>query len=93
MEKEVEAVHDRIKTLRIEKGFSILKLSTESGVSRSHLYYIESKKISPSVETLYRLAKTLGIKLKDFFEWFFLFSKLKTSRESFIKVVRFSKIQ
>lgn len=67
MEKELELIHDRIRALRLEKGFSILKLSTESGISRSHLYYIETKKISPSIETLYRISKALNIQIKDFF--------------------------
>lgn len=67
MTKEEEAVHDKIRKFRQEKGFSILKLSTESGVSRSHLYYIETKKVSPSIETLNKIAVSLGIQLKDFF--------------------------
>ena len=67
MTSEPEAVHDRIRSYRQEEGFSILKLSTESGISRSHLYYIETKKVSPSIETLDKIAKTLGIQLKDFF--------------------------
>ena len=67
MTTELEAVHDKVRSFRQEKGFSILKLSTESGISRSHLYYIETKKVSPSIETLDKIAQTLGIQLKDFF--------------------------
>ena len=68
MPDEIEKVHKRIRQLRIEKGFSILKLSVESGISRSHLFYIESKRISPSLETLYKIAMALNVELIDFFK-------------------------
>ena len=67
MEKEVEDVIDKIRAIRIEKNISILNLSLESGVSRSHLFYIESKKTIPSLETLTKIAHAMGLQLKDFF--------------------------
>ena len=67
MEKEVEDVIDKIRNFRKEKNISILKLSLESGISRSHLFYIESKKTIPSLETLTKIAHAMGLKLKDFF--------------------------
>jgi len=67
MEKEVEDVIEKIRTIRIEKKISILKLSLESGVSRSHLFYIESKKTVPSLETITKIAHAMGLQLKDFF--------------------------
>ena len=67
MEKEVEDVIDKIRNFRKEKNISILNLSLESGISRSHLFYIESKKTIPSLETLTRIAHAMGLKLKDFF--------------------------
>lgn len=67
MEKEVEDVIDKIRKYRQEKNISILKLSLESGVSRSHLFYIESKKSVPSLETLTKIAHAMNLQLKDFF--------------------------
>ncbi len=67
MEKEVEDVIEKIRTIRIEKKISILKLPLESGVSRSHLFYIESKKTVPSLETITKIAHAMGLQLKDFF--------------------------
>lgn len=67
MEKEVENVIDKIRKIRREKKISILTLSVESGISRSHLFYIESKKTVPSLETLAKIAHAMGLKLKDFF--------------------------
>lgn len=68
IDSEVKKIHENIRRIRIEKGWTILRLSTESGISRSHLYYIETMKTSPSIETLDRIAKTLGMHLIDFFE-------------------------
>ena len=67
MDKEVEEVIDKIRKIRKEKNISILNLSLESGISRSHLFYIESKKTVPTLETLAKIAHAMGLELKDFF--------------------------
>ena len=67
MEKEVEEVIDKIRKFRKERNISILNLSLESGVSRSHLFYIESKTTIPSLETLTKIAHARDLQLKDFF--------------------------
>ncbi len=67
MDKDVEEVIDRIRKFRKEKKISILSLSVESGISRSHLFYIESKKTIPSLETLSKIAHAMNLQLKDFF--------------------------
>ncbi len=68
MDKAVEQVIENIRKLRIEKGISIIQLSNESGISRSHLFYIESKKSVPSLITLSKLATAMNVTMKDFFE-------------------------
>ena len=67
MDKEVETVIDNIRKFRKQKKISILTLSVESGISRSHLFYIESKKTIPSLETLAKIAHAMNLELKDFF--------------------------
>ncbi len=67
MDKEVEDVIDNIRKIRIDKKISILNLSLESGISRSHLFYIESKKTVPTLETLTKIAHAMNLQLKDFF--------------------------
>lgn len=67
MDKDVEEVLDKIRRFRNEKGISIVQLSADSGISRSHLFYIETKKTIPSLETLSKIAKAMGIELKNFF--------------------------
>jgi len=67
MDSEVEQVIDKIRTFRNEKKISIVQLSVDSGISRSHLFYIESKKTIPSLETLSKIAKAMNLHLRDFF--------------------------
>ncbi|MDR0320345.1 MAG: helix-turn-helix domain-containing protein [Treponema sp.] len=37
-------------------------------ISHSHLYYIESKRVVPSIDVVIKLAKALKINLNDLFE-------------------------
>ena len=67
MNKDVEQIIDNIRKIRIEKDITIVQLSNDSGISRSHLFYIESKKSIPSLSTLSKIAKAMGVSMKDFF--------------------------
>ncbi len=67
MDLEVEQVIDKIRVFRTERKISIVQLSVDSGISRSHLFYIESKKTIPSLETLSKIAKAMNLHLRDFF--------------------------
>ena len=67
MTKDVENVIDKIRKFRTEKNISIVRLSVESGISRSHLFYIETKKTVPSLETLSKIAAAMQLQMKDFF--------------------------
>lgn len=56
-----------IRKLRIKKGLSQEVLSGFACISRSHLAMIESGSISPTVDTLWRIAEALGMKLSELF--------------------------
>ena len=64
---EVLAVLDRIRNLRMKKELTVLDLSLRSGVARSYLFYIEHKKKIPTLVVLDKLAKAMGISMRDFF--------------------------
>ena len=68
MEKETEKVLENIRIKRLEKKWSLLKLANEIGISHSHLYYIEGKKVIPSVDVFVKIAKALNVNIKDFIE-------------------------
>ncbi|QQZ10948.1 helix-turn-helix domain-containing protein [Heyndrickxia vini] len=53
-------IGERIKKLRIEKGFSITQLAALAGISKSYLSYIERDlRNNPSLEFLGKIAKPL----------------------------------
>ena len=56
-----------IRRLRLERGMSQEVLSGLAVISRSHLAEIESGKDNASVETLWRIASGLDIRLSDLF--------------------------
>ncbi len=64
---EILTVLEKIRELRIAKGMTVLELSVESGIARSYLFYIEHKKKIPTLLVLDKLAKALGISMRDFF--------------------------
>lgn len=52
-----------IMELRQKKGLTQEVVSGLANISRSHLAMIESGRISPKVDTLWRIAEALGTKL------------------------------
>jgi DNA-binding XRE family transcriptional regulator len=68
MEKETEKILEKIRSKRIENKVSLLTLATDVGISHSHLYYIESKRVTPSIDVVIKIAKSLSLSPKDLFE-------------------------
>jgi DNA-binding XRE family transcriptional regulator len=66
MEPETEQILEKIHQKRLEKKVSLLKLANEVEISHSHLYYIEIKRVMPSIEVVIKLAKALGLTFQDF---------------------------
>ncbi len=54
-----------IRDLRVDAGHSQDKLIALTGISRSQLYFIESGKCVPRVETMEKIARALNIKVSD----------------------------
>lgn len=59
----------RIKELRKAKGLSQDQLSESIGIDPKHLSRIEVGKSYPYMETLESIAKSLGVEIKDLFEF------------------------
>jgi transcriptional regulator with XRE-family HTH domain len=65
MEQETVQILENIRKKRLEMDKSVLDLSIDAGISHSHLFYIESKRVVPSIDVLVRIAKALKISLND----------------------------
>ena len=61
MEAETEQILDNIRKIRRKKKISVLNLSLEADISHSYLFYIESKRIAPSIDVVVKIAKALNI--------------------------------
>jgi len=68
MEKETEKILEKIRQKRLEKKLSLLNLANDLGISHSHLYYIESKKVIPSIDVIVKISKALDYPIKDLLE-------------------------
>jgi transcriptional regulator with XRE-family HTH domain len=64
MEKKTEEIIEKIRQKRIEKKISLLTLANAVGISHSHLYYIESKRVVPSIEVVVKITETLGLTIQ-----------------------------
>jgi len=65
MEQETERILENIRSKRLYRKISLLNLATEVGISHSHLYYIESKRVIPSIDVLVKISKALGVSIKE----------------------------
>lgn len=57
-----------VKNIRQKKNISQEALAYQSGIGRSHMYKIENNRISPTVETLEKIAVTLGVRISEILE-------------------------
>jgi transcriptional regulator with XRE-family HTH domain len=56
---------ERLRELREARGLGIRELSRKSGLSLSHLHYLERDARRPGDETLKKLARHLGVSTQD----------------------------
>lgn len=62
---------DKLKVIRLAKGYSQEGLANESGLSYSQLNNIEKGKLNTSLTTVFILCKTLHIHVRDLFDFEF----------------------
>jgi transcriptional regulator with XRE-family HTH domain len=65
MEETVKAIAGNVRRLRTARGLSAAALARESGVARATLAELEAGRANPTVETLYGLARVLGVTFAD----------------------------
>jgi len=65
MEPETEKILKNLRKTRISKRISLLNLANIVEISHSHLYYIESKRVIPSIDVIIKLAKALNTDLTN----------------------------
>jgi transcriptional regulator with XRE-family HTH domain len=68
MEPETEKILENLRKTRISQKISLLNLANMVEISHSHLYYIESKRVIPSIDVIIKLTKALNINLINLLE-------------------------
>ncbi len=61
-------IGNRIRQLRVKKGFSQEKLAELSELNTSYIGQVERGEKNPSVDTVYRIASALDVNLPDLFK-------------------------
>jgi transcriptional regulator with XRE-family HTH domain len=59
------AVAANVERLLREKGWTMYRLSKESGVSLTALYSLNDKKSGPTASTLLKIARALGVTVDE----------------------------
>lgn len=59
------AIKNNVQKLLDAKGWTIYRLSKESGVSLTALYSLEKKQMGPTADTLIKLADALGVTVDE----------------------------
>lgn len=57
-----------VKEIRKEKGYTLDQLSKLTGISKSHLNYIEKNQKEPTISVVVRIAQVLNVKIEELFK-------------------------
>lgn len=68
MERKTEKILDNLRKARISQKISLLNLANMIEISHSHLYYIENKRVIPSIDIVIKLAKALNVTFMNLLE-------------------------
>jgi transcriptional regulator with XRE-family HTH domain len=68
METETEKILENLRKARISRKISLVNLANMVEISHSHLYYIETKKVVPSIDLIIKFTKALNINLANLLE-------------------------
>lgn len=62
---DVKKFSEKVRKRRHQIGLTQLDLSEKSGLHLNHISKIERNRTDPSLSTMLRIARALGVKLKD----------------------------
>ena len=68
-EEGLKLLADKLKQVRAKMGYTQEDLAYESGLSLSQIARIETRKINPTVSTMFKIARTLDVPVSDLFDF------------------------
>lgn len=66
---ELQHMGSRIRAIRKHIGLKLLDLETSTGIYDSEISRIERGLVKVEVQTVYRIAKALGVEIRDVFDY------------------------
>ena len=67
--RKSEVIILRLKELRLSKNITQIRIAKDSGLSQSYINELETgKKTNPTIQTLEKLAKALGVSIAELTE-------------------------
>lgn len=63
----IKQIGNRIKELRLEKNMTQLDLAIASNIDERQIQRLEASHTSPTIKTLYKVAKGLGVEVSTLF--------------------------
>lgn len=57
-----------LREVREKRGLSLAQISKITGISKSHLNYIEKNEKEPSISMLVRISSALNVDIKDLYK-------------------------
>ena len=67
--RKIKAIGERVKSARKNKGITQEKLADMVGVSTTYIGFIEQGQRLPSIKTSDKIARALGVKLSELFDF------------------------
>ena len=61
-------VGEKIKDLRRDKNLSQEQFALEANIDRTHVSYLETSRSDPTLSTLFKVAKALGMSVSELLE-------------------------
>lgn len=68
MKSESEKLGQNLKRIRTEKGISQNKIARTLGIDRAFISNIENGKTNPTLATIVKLAKAIGVSIGELME-------------------------
>ena len=65
MKSESEKLGQNLKRIRTEKGISQNKIARTLGIDRAFISNIENGKTNPTLDTIARIAKAIGVSISE----------------------------
>ena len=66
-DKTTKQIADKLKQVRVEKGFTQATLSEKAGINVNYYAKVERGEAAPTAPILEKLVKALGVKSSDIF--------------------------